>query len=109
MSGATIAVVLAVVRIAGAECPELSADCAATLCPASACPSCECPEIPACPACNCGEEEEEPAEIPEPHVYQGDIKYPMIAWSAIALTFVPLLILFITDKIETSGPDPTAS
>ena len=40
------------------------------------------------------------AEVPEPTVYEGPVKYQAIAWASIAMTFIPLTILWVVDKIE---------
>lgn len=66
------------------------------------CPDVVCPAAPPCPKIECGDTEEDATEVPEPTVYKGPVQYQAIAWASIAMTFVPLTILWIVDKMEVS-------
>merc|ERR1719191_1930446 len=66
------------------------------------CPDVVCPAAPPCPKIDCGGEEEDETEVPEPTVYKGPVEYQAIAWASIAMTFVPLTILWFIDKVEVS-------
>jgi hypothetical protein len=66
------------------------------------CPDVVCPAAPPCPKVECGTTEEDVAEVPEPTVYKGPVQYQAIAWASIAMTFIPLTILWFVDKFEVS-------
>jgi hypothetical protein len=64
------------------------------------CPDVVCPAAPPCPKVDCGAKDEEEEVVEEEAPYRGPVPYKVIAWISIALTFIPLMVIFIVDKMN---------
>jgi hypothetical protein len=64
------------------------------------CPDVVCPAAPPCPKVDCGTTEEEEEEVPEQNTVKGPVEYRVIAWISIGLTFIPLIIVWVVDKMN---------